>query len=424
MKILDRSVAPGFIIPEHITFPVPQKRTLKNGVPLFFIPTPEINAIRLEINADTPAVLGKEEKKLAPYFTLHMLLEGTINRSAAELDDFFDTYASEVEIISTFEHQGLSLLTTKKHFAKVLPVFRELMTEAVFPEKELAKRKSQKSLSLSIMHEKTGSRASQLFRKELFGTSHPFGQITEEKDVDAISRDDLLDFYSQDLWANPEIFLTGNITDEELELLAEHLGSLPTIKSSVKLSHFANKKQERFVELRQKSVQSSLRIGCHLIPKNHPDYFGIWAFNVFLGGYFGGRLIKNIREDKGHTYGIYSSIGSLKAADYWIVMADVIKEHSEEVIEEIYKEIDKLQHEKIPLEEVETVRNYLVGNLLSNFSSSFELISRFKTIHQSGLNLKFFEDQLEFIKTFNPEQMQEIGRKYFNREQMVEVIVG
>ncbi|MFD2202762.1 M16 family metallopeptidase [Shivajiella indica] len=422
--ILDRSIAPKFKIPDHITFPTPIKRTLQNGVHLYFIPTPEINAIRLEINADTPAILGKEEKKLAPYFTLHMLLEGTTNRTAAELDDFFDTYASEVEIITTFEHQGLSLLTIKKHFSKVLPVFRELMTEAIFPEKELAKRKSQKSLSLSIMREKNGNRASQIFRKELFGPSHAFGQVAEENDVEAIQRQDLLDFYTNDLWANPEIFLTGNVTEKELEMIEEYLGNLPIISRPIKFSHFSNKVHNRQVEPRQKSVQSSLRIGCHLIPKNHPDYFGLWVFNVFLGGYFGSRLIKNIREDKGHTYGIYSSIGSLKAADYWIVMADVIKEHSEEVIEEIYKEIQKLQNENIPLDELETVRNYLVGNLLSNFSSSFELISRFKTIHQAGLDFDFFEHQLAYIKSFNPKEIQKIGRKYLQRDHMVEVIVG
>jgi zinc protease len=420
----DRSVAPEFLIPEHITFPIPQKRTLQNGVPLYFIPTPEINAIRLEVNADTPAVLGKEEKRLAPYFTLHMLLEGTVNRSAVELDDFFDSYASEVEIISTFEHQGLSLLTTKKHFSKVLPVFRELFTEAIFPEKELAKRKSQKSLSLSIMREKTGNRASQLFRKELFGASHPFGQISEEKDVDEIQKADLLDFYSNDLWVNPELFLTGNISETELEMIEAYFGNLPAIHSKVQIDRFSNTKHERVVETRLKSVQSSLRIGCHLIPKNHPDYFGLWVFNVFLGGYFGSRLIKNIREDKGHTYGIYSSLGSLKASDYWIIMADVIKEHSEEVIEEIYKEIHKLQTEKIPLDELETVRNYLVGNLLSNFSSSFELISKFKSIHQLGLDFDFFENQLAFIKKFNPETIQEIGKKYLKKDHMVEVIVG
>lgn len=421
---VDRSIAPAFQIPENIDFPSPIQRTLKNGVHLYFIPTPEISAIRVEINADSPAAIAKDEKKLASYFTLHMLMEGTKSKSSAQLDDFFDTYASEVEVINTFEHQGLSLLTTKKHFQSVFPVFRELLTEAIFPEKELAKRKSQKILSLNILNEKTGNRASQLFRQELFGKGHSYGQITEEKDVDEIKRVDLIEFYHKQLWTNPEIFLTGNLDQGEIELIEDFLGDLPIHLAEKKPPQFKNCGHSRLMEEREKALQSSIRLGCHLIPKNHPDYFGLWVFNVFLGGYFGSRLIKNIREDKGHTYGIYSSIGSLQSTDYWVVMADVIKEHREAVIEEIYKEIHKLQVEKIPSDELETVRNYLIGNLLSNFSSAFELISRFKSIHQSGLDFGFFKKQLEFIKNFEPEKIQEIGKKYLSKEKMKEIIVG
>jgi len=421
---VDRSIAPAFQIPDQIDFPKPLQRTLKNGVHLYFIPTPEIGAVKLEILADSPAMLGKQEKKLLAYFTLHMLMEGTQNKSSAFLDDFFDTYATEVEVLSTFEHQGLSLLTTKKHFHTVLPVFRELLTEATFPEKELAKRKSQKALSLSIMKEKTGHRASQLFRQELFGDQHTYGQIADEQDIAKIKRADLVRFYEKQLWTNVEIFLTGNVQDEDLEWIDRILGDLPVKEKKEMPNHFSNSNHMRIVEDRENALQSSIRIGCHLLPKSHPDYFGFWVFNVFLGGYFGSRLIKNIREDKGHTYGIYSSIGSLKTSDYWVVMADVIKENREEVIDEIYKEISKLQDELISEEELETVRNYLVGNLLSNFSSAFELISRFKSVHQAGLDLDFYKKQLEYIKTFEAAQIQEIGRKYLSKTQMVEVIVG
>lgn len=421
---IDRSLAPEFKIPEHIDFPKPLQRTLRNGVHLYFIPTLEIGAVKLELVADSPGILGRTEKKLVSYFTLHMLLEGTNTKPSAKLDEFFDTYATEVEVISTFEHQGLSLLTTLKHFHKVLPLFRELLTEAIFPEKELAKRKSQKSLSLNILREKTGNRASQLFRKGLFGVEHAFGQIAEEEDVDSIDRTDLIDFYQNHLWCNTEIFLTGNLSEVELDLIEKLLGDLPVHQAIPAPHRFGNKANQRIIENRDNALQSSIRLGCHLISKSHPDYFGLWAFNVFLGGYFGSRLIKNIREDKGHTYGIYSSIGSLKTADYWVVMADVIKENREDVIEEIYKEIYKLQHEPIPVAELETVRNYLVGNLLSNFSSSFELISRFKSVHQAGLNLDFYKQQLDFIKSFQAEGIQKIGQKYLSPEYMVEVIVG
>jgi zinc protease len=421
---LDRSLAPLFKIPEQIDFPLPIKRTLQNGVHLYFIPTPEIDAVKLEIDTDSNKVMDIQEKKLTAYFTLHLLLEGTQAKSSSELDEFFDTYASEVDVVSNFEHNGLGLLTTKKHLSTVLPVFRELMTEAIFPEKELAKRKSQKALSISIQKEQNGSLANNLFRKYLFGGDHPFGQITEEDDVNAIQRDDLEYFYKNKLWVNPEVFLTGNLDDSELELICKTLEDLPVKFLESEHSDFKNIQNQRIEERKEKSLQSSLRIGCHLISKTHPDYFGLWVFNVILGGYFGSRLIKNIREDKGHTYGIHSSIGSLKNADYWIVMADVIKEHSDEVIAEVYHEIEKLQHEPIPEEEVETVRNYLIGNLLSNFSSSFELISRFKSIHQAGLDFEFYKNQLEYIKNFRPEEIQAIGKKYLKRENMVEIIVG
>jgi zinc protease len=146
--------------------------------------------------------------------------------------------------------------------------------------------------------------------------------------------------------------------------------------------------------------------------------------NTILGGYFGSRLIKNIREDKGHTYGIYSSIGGLRHTDYWVVMADVIKEHGEAVIEEVYKEIDKLKYEPVSAHELEVVRNYMVGKLLSQFSSGFELIGRFKSIHQAGLDFGFYQQHLEYILSATPEDIMEVSNKYLLREKMVEVIVG
>jgi zinc protease len=422
--ILDRSIAPGFQIPKEISFPTPQIRTLSNGVPIYFIPTPEIDAIRLEINSDADSLYKNSDKKLVPSFALQMVMEGTKTKNAAELDDFFDTYATEVEPSVGFEYHGISLLTTKKHFNTVLPVFRELLTEAVFPEKELLKRKKQKALSISIHKEQNGHRASSLFRKALFGEDHPFGQIVEESDVDLFEREDLVEYYENELWANPEIFLTGNIGENELNAIALALGNLPVRFTTKTHGDGFENHYESVREEKEKSVQSSIRIGCHMIPKSHPDYHHLLIFNTILGGYFGCRLIKNIREDKGYTYGINSSLGGLKTSDYWIVMADVIKEFSDKVIDEVYHEIETMQLVPVPIEEMETVRNYMVGKLLTQFSSSFDLIGRFKSIHQAGLDFSFFQAHLEHILNFNQQDIMRVGQKYFKRENMVEVIVG
>jgi len=424
MTYLDRSKAPDFQIPEHIELIKPEKRTLKNGVPLYFIPTPEIDAIKLEVITASNKQMLSEEDSLVPFFTLHMLLEGTKEMNSSQLDGFFDHYASEIDIISSFEQQGVSLLTTKKHFNKVLPVFRSLLTEATFPAKELEKRKSQKSLTISIQLEQNGARANQLYRKALFGADHPYGFVAEERHVNTINADKLKAFYESKFLLNPEIFVIGNLSELEIESIAETFGALDIIQPQITENSFSPWPEKRINELKEKSVQSSIRLGQHLIPKKHPDYHALTVFNTILGGYFGSRLIKNIREDKGHTYGIYSSIGSLEKADYWMVMADVQKGFADEVIKEVYREIEQLKTTPISKEEMEIVRNYMIGHFLSNFSNAFDLINRFKNIHFAGLDYDFYEGQLKYFRSFTPNEIMEVGQKYFDPKNIIEIVVG
>ncbi|WP_200976798.1 pitrilysin family protein [Echinicola sp. 20G] len=424
MTVLDRSKAPDFQIPEHIELIKPEKRTLKNGVPLYFIPTPEIDAIKLEVITESNKQLLPEEDGLVPFFALHMLLEGTKTMSSPELDNFFDHYASEVDIISSFEQQGVSLLTTKKHFGKVLPIFRSLLTEAIFPEKELEKRKSQKALTIAIQHDQNSSRANQLYRKALFGDDHPYGFVAEERHVNGVNREKLIQYYEDKFLVSPEIFVIGNLNSFEIDEIAETFGNLTVAPSAKSMDQFIIWPEKRLTEFKEKAVQSSIRMGQHLIPKTHPDYHALTVFNTILGGYFGSRLIKNIREDKGHTYGIYSSIGSLEKSDYWVVMADVQKDFADDVINEVYLEIEKLKSTPIEKAELEIVRNYMIGHFLSNFSNAFDLINRFKSIHYAGLDYDFYESQLQYFRSFTPEQIMEVGQKYFDNKNIIEVIVG
>lgn len=421
--ILDRSKAPAFKVPESISLIPPTRRLLANNIPVFYIHTPQIEAVKVEVltAANTEVAASKA---LVPFFTLHMLLEGTKEMKSEELDHFFDHYASEVDVISTFEQNGLSLLTTRKHFSEVLPVFRSLFTEAVFPEKELAKKRSQKELSISLNREQNSARANQLYRRGLFGPDHPFGYIAEEDDVQKVSREDLEVFYKQHFLARPEIFVTGNLEDRHLNDIERLFEDLQLVPEGSYIPLPSTLIDKRVVEPREKSVQSSIRLGQHLVSKKHLDYHALTVFNTILGGYFGSRLIKNIREEKGHTYGIYSTIGSLTPADYWLVMADVQQGYAEEVINEVYKEIDLLKTIPIDPSETEVIRNYMIGSLLSNFSSPFDLMTRFKNVYYYGLDYDFYEEQLDFIRGFGPEDVMRIGNQYFDREKILEVIVG
>lgn len=422
--MLDRSKAPAFQIPDSIQLLHPEVRTLPNGIPVHYIPTPEIEIIRMEICVSMALDNLLVEKRLIPSFTLEMINEGTKNRNSEELADFFDTYAAEVETSLGFEYMHINLTCTKKHFLKVLPVFRELLTESVFPENELAKKKRQKSLQMSVNRGKTSYWASQLFKREMFGADHPFGQISVAEDVDWVTREDLIMFYENRLWNKPQIFLTGNVGKEEIDSIGELLGNLRVLSISPAESKFVNRTTHRVYEEKKDAVQSTIRMGCHVISNSHPDHFPFWVMNTLLGGFFGSRLSKNIREEKGHTYGIYSAVGSLSNSDYWMVAADVIKAHSDEVFAEIYREIERIKQEPIPSHEIENLRNYMAGKLLSQFNSSFEMISRYKSAHLSGLGLDHYQRQLEYILNFQESEIRNAAQKHLDPGYFVEILVG
>jgi predicted Zn-dependent peptidase len=177
-------------------------------------------------------------------------------------------------------------------------------------------------------------------------------------------------------------------------------------------------------EDRLDALQSSIRVGSWSIPKTHEDYPALAVFNTLLGGFFGSRLVKNIREEKGHTYGISSSLVEVRGHAYWMVAADVKKDHRVEVLEEISKEIQKLCTVLIEADELEVLRNYLIGQLFTKFSSPFDLSDQFKAVHFSGLDFSFYESRLDFLKKFTAEDLLSIGKRYYSSPPLVEVSVG
>jgi len=423
--ILDRSKAPGYKVPEDFELLHPLEVILSNGAKFFYIATPGLNAVKIEI-------LGKGQRSSLPLdhtlvssFTMQLLQEGTTKMNSEEISNLLDFHASEIHPILTFGHEGIGLLSTKSHFNSILPVLTDIFTEAVFPENILGKRKSQRKLTLSLEKEKTASRAGQLFRKCLFGAFHPYGVQVEERHVDNINPT-LLDFYYKNqLWQNLEIFVTGNFDEEELLFLQNQLAKLPNRSASDSVLLPETSSEQSVHEPRQNAVQSSIRIGKLSIPKSHPDFIALSVFNTILGGYFGSRLIKNIREDKGHTYGIHSSLSEIGDLNYWEVSADVQKTYYLDVIKEIYHEIETLCNVPIDNDELEVVRNYMIGQMLKQFSSSFDLMDRFRAAYHSDLTLDYYQKKLDFLKSFTAKDILEVGQRYFSdRSSFVEVVVG
>lgn len=421
---VDRSKAPTFSIPPKFSLTAPQQFPMGAGGTLFYFQTPGIDAVKLEVVCSSSRSTLANLFALTPSFTLQMLLEGTKKASAQQLAEFFDFHGAEVYPTLSYSQEGLSLLCIKKHLSTLLPTFISLFTEATFPENNLEKRKSQRILSLKLEQEKPSTRASQLFKKGMFGAEHPFGQEITAAHIEAITSAHLQEYYQSKLWKDCQIFLSGDFSDKELNSLRSQLDQLPLGQGAQKLALPSPTPTLNFEEEKEGAVQSSIRLGGWSIPKKHPDYHPLAVFNTLLGGYFGSRLVKNIREDKGHTYGIHSSLVAIEPYAYWVISADVKKANQEEVFLEIEKEINLLCTEPVRSDEIEILRNYLVGQLFSKFSSPFDLLEQFKAIHYAGLDFSFYEKRFDYLKNFTAGDLLEQGNRYFSSPERIKIRVG
>ena len=421
---LDRSKAPQFSLPTEFALPAPQQFQLGTGSSVFYFPTPGIEAVKLEVIGTSSRSVLPNSQALIPSFTLQMLQEGTTQSTAQQLAEFFDYHGAEVYPTLSYTQEGLSLLCIKKYLPTILPTFISLFSEALFPEENLAKRKSQRALSLKLDQEKPSSRAGQLFKKGLFGPEHPFGQEITEVHISEFTPALLQAYYQDHLWKDCSLFLSGDFKKQELEQLLATMEQLP-LKQGAKKQALPTPAATAFLlEDREDAVQSSIRLGAWSIPKSHVDYPALAVFNTLLGGYFGSRLVKNIREDKGHTYGIHSSLVEWDQYAYWVIAADVKKAHQEEVFAEIDKEIQILRTVLASPKEIEILRNYLIGQLFTKFSSPFDLIDQFKGVYYAGLDFSFYEKRFETLKKFTAADLLSIGNRYFSSSDRVQVRVG
>jgi predicted Zn-dependent peptidase len=183
------------------------------------------------------------------------------------------------------------------------------------------------------------------------------------------------------------------------------------------------KQRTHFIE-KPDAIQSAVRVGRLLFNKKDPDYFKFQVLNTVLGGYFGSRLMANIREDKGYTYGIGSGLASLVNGGYFFISTEVGVDVTNNTLSEIYKEIKLLREQPVNNEELETVRNYVLGQFLRSVDGPYSLADKFKAIWEFGLGYDYFENYFKAVKTITPKEIQELANKYLQEEDLIELVVG
>ncbi|AYQ34321.1 pitrilysin family protein [Runella sp. SP2] len=421
---LDRTIPPAFRTIQTVQFPSHQSVVLDNGQPLFVANVGEQPVVRIEVLFE--AGTWHEDVDGASFFGVKMLTEGTQKRTSAQISGHFDQIGAFVDLSHTPDRANIMVYGLTKHLGAILEMVSELIHEATYPEKEFNDLRNISLQNLRINLEKNAYVATTTFKERLFGATHPYGKSQNEKSIKALSVADLQNFYTNRIKARPfRVFLSGQVGDAEVALVNQYLGQhlvvpSPEVNKSLEI---VSQTEPLWVD-KADAVQSSVRVGRMLFKRQHPDFYRMIVANEILGGYFGSRLMRNIREEKGFTYGISSSIVPMRQAGYWAIGTDVKKEFAQATLDEIQKEIHRLQTELVPESELETVKNYLAGEFAGSLNTPFEIADRVRLMVLEGLDVEFYSNYIQRLRVVTAEDIQKIANQYWQWEDLQQVIVG
>lgn len=422
--MIDRSVAPAHKEIKSVNLDDYELKYLSNGIPVYVFNTGSQNVVSIEIMFDAGSF--NQSKPLVASCTNALLMEGTAKYSSQQINEALDFYGSFLQTDITKDIASVALYALNKQLDNVLPYLNEVLLNPTFPENELQTHLSRIKQQFLVNLEKNSSIARREFLNVLYGDNHPYGRKAEVEFFDQIYREDLVNFWSKNYTAkNCKIFLSGKITDEVFKSINSSI-SFPSANSE-EMNHLAKpvsaKKFKHFIE-KPNSVQSAIRIGKRTIGKSHRDFAKLQVVNTILGGYFGSRLMSNIREDKGYTYGIGSFVAPQKHDSYFGISTEVGADVSQKAINEIYKELESLRTELVSEEELYLVKSYLMGELLKSVDGPFSVAERWKGIILFDLDKSYFDSLISTILNITPIEVRDIAEKYLGNNDMYEVVVG
>ena len=424
MTMLNRNNAPALNLSEKITIPAAKKNHLNNNTPVIILNSGTQEVIKIELVFEAGSAYTSH-----PIFASscnRLIEEGSGNYSSAEIAEMLDQYGAYFVTESGNEFASISLYTTGRFISQTLPVLQTILSEPTFAEEEINTFKIQGQQRLAVNLNKVDFIARRSFLNTLYGDHHPLGILTQHDDFDKLNKGALTEFYNSH-YRNKlrAVFIAGKFNEVEEKNMINLLESLQFNHSNTKGKSDSTILIPKELYINKKdSVQAAIRIGKKMFTRNHPDYYDFVIMNTILGGYFGSRLMSNIREDKGYTYGIGSGLATDINDAYFFIATEVGATVVQDAVKEIYFEVERLQNDLVPEEELELVKNYLFGSFQRSIDGVFAVSERHKTLHLNNLDETHYLNYIQRLNSITPEDISACARKHLDKSTFTQVIVG
>lgn len=425
--MVDRKVQPHILnaVEFNLKLKPYQYFTLDNGVPVYAIDAGEQEVLM----AEWVFFAGNwfEEKNIVAATANYLLKNGTTGKTAFAINEHFDYYGSHLNRYCYNETASVTLHCLTRHLENLLPVIAELFTESIFPQHELAIYKQIQKQKLEVNLKKSEFIGGRIIDELLYGKDHPYGKYTSLAEYDAIERDEVIEFYKR-FYTNGNciLFVAGKLPGDLQQQLNKNFGMLSfNTEATPKIEHAAipaaDKKHNIIND--PNGVQGAIRIARPFPNRHHPDFIKVQVLNNIFGGYFGSRLMSNIREDKGYTYGIHSYLQNHIQQSAWVISTEAGRDVCEATVKEVYKEMELLCNEPVNEEELHLVRNYMIGSILGDLDGPFHIIARWKNYILNDLTEEYFYKSIDTIKNISAEELMQLAKKYLVMETFYELTV-
>jgi predicted Zn-dependent peptidase len=397
---------------------------LSNNVPAYYVNdgAEDVAMVEFVFNAGN----NFENKNGVASAANYLIKNGTGKRNAYQITEYFEYYGSYLNRTCYNETATITLHCLSRHLKELLPVIRELITESIYPQNELEIFQQNSIQRLSVNLLKCDFVANRLIDEYLYGACHPYGRVSNKEDIKALTSEDLKNFFQQ-YYVKSKccIFSAGKLPTDFEQLLNMNFGDLSLNENiTVGIPERELSQQMKYrINNDTNGVQGAIRMGRSFPNRHHPDFQKAIVLNTLFGGYFGSRLMANIREEKGYTYGIHSFLQSHIQSSSWVISTEAGKDVCEATIKEVYKEMKSLREIPVDAEELLLVKNYMMGLNLGYIDGPFQIISRWKSLLLNGLDENYFNDSIQTIKNISARELLELSNKYLQPEDFFELVV-
>lgn len=417
---------PPTVHPSQVELPPARRTLLSNGISLYTLASDDFEVLR--ITFVFRAGSSHQQQPFTASAAANLLAEGSTRLTAQQIAERLDYYGSWYDVNIDRDYAYINFATLSKFFDQTLAVAEEILLRPAFPDDELRIYAAKRRQRLTIERTKVDVRAREAFARALFGPTHPYGISYDAADYDLLTRDGVREFHHRRYTAR-ECFVvcSGRIGDRELAAIAALAGQLPTGDATADGAEtpFPEATTTRSLYVAHPgAVQTSLRLGRLLFPRQHPDFVGMQVVATALGGYFGSRLMQNLRERHGFTYGVVAAMVNFEHAGYFALATQVGTEVAPAALREIRREIGRLRREPMPDEELELVKNMMSGEMMRILDGPFGMADVTIENILCGADNAIIGENLRRIRRMTPADVQALAEKYLSPESLVTVAVG